>query len=132
MSAALATSTLMGTNSALTPLHLADFDDLTLRRPGLWLVDFSTAWCPPCRVLTPLLAQLAGELAGNLSIGAVDCDDEQVLSQRFGVTAMPTMLLFRDGRVIAQKVGAMPRAKLLAWLTSSGVATAASPVRPAF
>jgi len=131
MSAAVATSTGMATNTLL-PLHLADFDDVTLRRSGLWLVDFSTAWCPPCRVLTPLLVQLAGELAGQLTIGAIDCDDLPELAQRFGVTAMPTMLLFRDGRVIAQKVGAMPRAKLLAWLASSGVAPAAAPVRPAF
>jgi thioredoxin 1 len=126
MPAEVATSVAMGTNNALTPLQPSDFDDVTLRRPGMWLIDFSTAWCPPCRVLTPLLVQLAGELKASLSIGAVDCDDEPQLAQCFGVTAMPTMLLFRDGRVIAQKVGAMPRAKLLAWLTSSGVPTEAT------
>jgi thioredoxin 1 len=111
---------------ALPDLTLSDFDDVNLRRPGTWLVDFSAAWCAPCRQLTPLLGQLAGELRGQLAIGAVDCEEQQQLAQRFGVTAMPTMLLFRDGRVIAQKVGALPRAKLLAWLASSGVAAVAA------
>ena len=121
----LATSTGMSAAS-LHDLALADFDGETLRRPGAWLVDFSTAWCPPCRQLTPILVALAGELAACLSIGAVDADEQQELAQRFGVTAMPTMLLFRDGRVIAQKVGAMPRAKLIAWLSSSGIAAHAA------
>lgn len=121
MRGGLATSPGMSTHPALPDLTLSDFDDITIKRPGTWLVDFSAAWCAPCRQLTPLLAQLAGELRGSLSIGAVDCEEQNQLSQRFGVTSMPTMLLFRDGRVIAQKVGALPRAKLLAWLSSSGV-----------
>ena len=115
---------MQATTKHLPEMTLADFEGVNLRRPGFWLVDFSTAWCPPCRVLTPLLVTLAGELAGQLSIGGVDADEQIDLSQRFGITAMPTLLLFRDGRVIAQKVGAMPRSKLLAWLASSGVAIA--------
>jgi thioredoxin len=111
----------MSNHPSLPDLTSADFDDVTLRRPGTWLVDFSAAWCAPCRQLTPLLGQLAGELRSSLSIGAVDCEAQNELSQRFGVTSMPTLLLFRDGRVIAQKVGALPRGKLLAWLSSSGI-----------
>ena len=121
MRGGLATSGGMSTHPELPDLTPADFDDITLRRPGTWLVDFSAAWCAPCRQLTPLLAQLAGELRASLSIGAIDCEEQNELSQRFGVTSMPTLLLFRDGRVIAQKVGALPRAKLLAWLSSSAV-----------
>jgi thioredoxin len=121
MPAGLATSPGMSTHPDLPELTLADFDDVTLRRPGTWLVDFSAAWCAPCRQLTPLLAQLAGELRRHLSIGAIDCEEQPQLAQRFGVSAMPTLLLFRDGRVIAQKVGALPRARLLAWLSSSGI-----------
>jgi thioredoxin 1 len=112
--------------ASIHPLVIADFDGDTLRRPGLWLVDFSTTWCPPCRVLTPVLAELGRTLAGRVSIGGVDCDEQVELSARFGVTAMPTMLLFRDGRVIGQKVGAMPRAKIVAWLEGAGLDTHAS------
>ena len=131
MPAELATFLGMGATSQGIPnLTLADFEGVSIRRPGFWLVDFSTAWCAPCRVLTPVLVTLAGELQGRLSIGAVDADEQIDVSQRFGVTAMPTLLLFRDGRVVAQKVGAMPRAKLLAWLASSGVEI--TQLRPAF
>jgi len=68
-----------------------------------------------------VLVALAGTLAGQVGFGAVDADEQPELSTRFGVVAMPTLLLFRDGRVIGQKVGAMPRAKILAWLASAGV-----------
>ncbi len=115
----------LATFSCMSPsmpnLTLADFDGITLRKPGVWLVDFSTAWCPPCRVLTPVLVALAVTLAGQVGFAAVDADEQAELATCFGVVAMPTMLLFRDGRVIGQKVGAMPRAKIVAWLASAGV-----------
>jgi thioredoxin 1 len=116
----------LATSAIMENLTAASFDDVNLRKPGVWLVDFSTAWCPPCRVLTPVLDALAGTLAGQVGFAAVDADDEAELATRFGVVAMPTMLVFRDGRVIGQKVGAMPRAKVLAWLTSLGVLTRAA------
>ncbi len=105
---------------ALRNLTSGDFDGLTLGKPGVWLVDFGTAWCAPCRVLEPTLAALAAERAGELSIGRIDADEQGELTGRFGVVSMPTLLLFRDGRVIGQKVGAVPRAKIVAWLEENG------------
>ena len=109
-------------SARIPSLSAADFEGITIRRTGLWLVDFGTDWCPPCRVLEPMLAGLASSLAGQVGFGRIDADEEAELTARFGVTAMPTMLLFRDGRVIGQKVGAIPRAKVVAWLESAGVA----------
>jgi thioredoxin 1 len=112
--------------AGLEQLASKDFDGITMRRPGIWLVDFGTAWCAPCRVLEPVLAQLATQLAGRIGFGQLDADEESELASRFGVTAMPTMLLFRDGRVIGQRVGAMTKVKIVAWLESAGVAPVAA------
>jgi thioredoxin 1 len=114
MPGGLATSP--GMSHSIPALTAADFRGLSLAKPGLFLVDFSAAWCPPCRVLEPVIVAVHASLEGRLAIGQIDCDVEQEITQRFGVVSMPTMLLFRDGTVVAQKVGSIPRAKLLAWL----------------
>jgi thioredoxin 1 len=67
-------------------------------------------------VLEPVLVSVAAQHAAVLALGRIDTEVEQEVTQRFGVVSMPTLLLFRDGTVVAQKVGSMPRAKLLAWL----------------
>jgi len=76
------------------------------------LVDFWAAWCGPCRAIAPTLEQLAGEYEGTVTIGKLNVDENPGLARRYGVQAIPTMLLFRDGQVIDQIVGAVPKPML--------------------
>lgn len=105
--------------TGLTELGTRDFDDERLQRPGVWLVDFGANWCPPCRVLERVLAPLAAENAGRLSVGSVNIDDHEDVAARFRITSAPTMLLFRDGQLLDRRVGAAPRAAIDKWLASA-------------
>ncbi len=69
------------------------------------VVEFSADWCPPCRMLAPVLDRLAGEYAGRVTFGEVDVDVNQEIAIRYGVMAMPTLGLFRNGKMIDRMVG---------------------------
>jgi thioredoxin 1 len=79
------------------------------------LVDFTAAWCPPCRVMKPVLAELAAE-RDDLRVVQLDVDAEQRIAAEYGVLSMPTFILFRDGREVQRLVGARPRRRLEAEL----------------
>jgi thioredoxin 1 len=90
------------------------FEARVLRAPGPVLVDFTAGWCPPCRMIKPVLAELATELTGRLEVVAVDVDDSPKVAAAAGVLGMPTLSLYVDGRVVAQVVGARPKAAVRA------------------
>ncbi|MCK8501034.1 thioredoxin [Myxococcus sp. MISCRS1] len=76
------------------------------------LVDFTAAWCPPCRAIAPTVAALATEYRGRLKVAKLDVDANQETAQRYNIRSVPALLLFKDGQVVQQLLGAMPRAKL--------------------
>lgn len=80
------------------------------------LVDLWAPWCGPCRVISPALAQLATELAGQVKLVKVNVDESPKLQQRFSVQAIPTLLVLRQGQVAARRAGAAPAADLRAWV----------------
>lgn len=80
------------------------------------LIDFYAAWCAPCRAMEPTIAALAVEKAGSLQVISVDVEASPAVSEAYGVFAMPTFILFRDGAEVARCTGAMPKAKLVALL----------------
>lgn len=80
------------------------------------LVDFTAAWCPPCRALAPTIDALAVDLAGRVKVVTVDVDAEPALAERYRVQAMPTLLVLDHGRVVEQRIGAAPRAEIEAFL----------------
>lgn len=91
----------------------ARFDAEVMAAPTPTLVEFTAAWCPPCRVIEPVLEQIARDEAGRLAVVAVDADDNPRTAQRFGVLGLPTLILVVDGEVVAQVVGARPRAAIM-------------------
>jgi thioredoxin 1 len=73
------------------------------------LVDFWAEWCSPCRVLAPVIGELATEFAGRVTVGKVNVDDEAALAGQYGIRSIPTLLLFKDGQVVDQVVGVVPK-----------------------
>lgn len=90
------------------------------------LVDLWAPWCAPCRMVSPALEQLAGELAGRLKLVKVNVDVAPGVQRRFGVRGIPTLVLLSGGREISRKVGAAPLSDLRAWVESALAQAAAS------
>ena len=86
------------------------------------LVDFWAEWCGPCKQIAPALEQLAAELDGKVTIAKLDIEQSPTTPSRYGVRGIPTMMLFKGGQMASMKVGAMPKQKILEWLTEAGVA----------
>jgi thioredoxin 1 len=86
------------------------------------LVDFWAEWCGPCKQIAPALEQLAAELEGKVKIAKLDIEQSPTTPSRYGVRGIPTMMLFKGGQMASMKVGAMPKQKILEWLTEAGVA----------
>ena len=80
------------------------------------LIDFWAPWCGPCRMMGPIIEQLAEEYEGKAKVGKVNVDEEGELSQAFGVMSIPTIVLVKDGKVVRQAVGARPKAEVEAML----------------
>ncbi|MBL8557066.1 MAG: thioredoxin [Phenylobacterium sp.] len=89
------------------------------------LVDFWAEWCGPCKQIAPALEQLSDELSGQVKIAKLDIEQSPTTPSRYGVRGIPTMMLFKGGQMASMKVGAMPKQKILEWLTEAGVAAAA-------
>lgn len=76
------------------------------------LVDFWAPWCMPCRQISPMIDELASENAGSIKVGKVNIDDSPTIAQNFGVSSIPTLMVFRNGEVTERFVGAQPKARL--------------------
>lgn len=94
----------------------ADFDRIAGQSTVPALIDFWAEWCGPCRLVSPVLDQLAQENAGRIKLVKVDTDRSPELSARFAVQSIPTLLLMIGGRVVARQTGAAPAPVLRAWL----------------
>ncbi|ASO21155.1 thioredoxin 1 [Actinoalloteichus hoggarensis] len=112
----MSSTELSGTVSMVTD---ATFETEVLRQDKPVLVDFWATWCPPCRMIAPILADIARERADSLVIRKIDHDENPVMGRTYQVMSLPTLLLFVDGAPVRAFVGARPKARLLAELDAA-------------
>ena len=97
-------------------VHAADCDREVLSASQPLLVDFLAPWCGPCRMFAPILDAVAQEQAGKVRVLKVNIDEEPALAQRFGVSSIPTLMLFKNGRPVSQAIGVQPKTSVEAML----------------
>jgi thioredoxin 1 len=101
--------------------HISDasFDTDVLKSDRPVLVDFWAEWCGPCKAIAPILEEVAKEYEGKIVIAKLDVDANQIVPGKFGIRGIPTLILFKNGVVAAQKVGAMAKGQLTAFIDSN-------------
>lgn len=90
----------------------SDFENQIEKHDGLAVVDFWATWCAPCRMIAPILDQLAVEYQGKAKVAKLDVDSNVKTASRFNVRSIPTILFFKDGKLVDQVVGAVPKPQL--------------------
>jgi thioredoxin 1 len=96
----------------------ADFEEKVLKSDKPVLVDFWAEWCAPCRMIAPALDEISQEMGDRIKVVKVNVDDNPATPAQYGVRGIPTLIIVKDGEVIAQQVGAAPKNTLVAWIDS--------------
>jgi thioredoxin 1 len=106
------------TTVAATPIEVtdADFESLVLESPTPVLVDFWATWCQPCKMIAPVLEEIAAQESERIVIAKLDVDNNQGTSIRYGVLSIPTLILFKNGQETERIVGFLPKERLMARL----------------
>ncbi len=104
--------------------HVGEFTDDNFQTEVLGadqpvLVDFWAEWCQPCRILAPTIDELAGEFAGKVKVGKVDTDSNREISMKYGISAIPTVILFKNGEVAGKFIGLTKKQDLAAAMTEA-------------
>lgn len=97
----------------MKPIELTDqtFEG-EIKKKGIVVVDFWASWCAPCRFLSPIVEELAKDYDGKITFGKVDVDANQKVSSQYNITSIPTVIMFKDGKVADMSIGAVPKAML--------------------
>src|SRR5664280_212936 len=101
------------------PVTDASFATDVLQASGPVLVDFWAEWCGPCKAIAPALEEIGREYAGKLTVAKVNIDDNPVTPNTYAVRGIPTLILFKDGKPVSTKVGAVPKSALKEWVASA-------------
>jgi thioredoxin 1 len=103
------------------PLAVTDatFASEVLNSPIPVVVDFWAPWCGPCRMIAPILDELASELAHKVKIVKINVDENPEVPSQFGISSIPTLLLFKGGNIVATKIGSVQKSKLLEWIQAA-------------
>ena len=101
--------------ATITEVNAATFDSLLTEELPV-LIDFWAPWCGPCRTLSPIVDELADDLAGKIKVAKCNVDDNQDIALKYGVMSIPTLVMLKGGKEAMRTVGAMPKARLMAEL----------------
>jgi thioredoxin 1 len=104
---------------ATTKVSTSTFDAAVLQSDKPVVVDFWAEWCGPCRMIAPALEEISNEMAGKVSIVKVNIDENPELGAKYGVRSIPTLLLFKNGELASNMVGAAPKSRLSSWIASA-------------
>ncbi len=96
----------------------ADFENEVLKADGPVMVDFWADWCGPCKALSPIVDEVANEVAGKMKVVKVNIDENPNSPTKYGVRGIPTLMVFKDGELVDTKVGGMSKSQLNDWLNS--------------
>lgn len=102
-------------------IHITDdsFEDDVLKSQDPVLVDYWAEWCGPCKIIAPILGEIAEEYAGKLKVAKLNIDENPATPPKYGIRGIPTLMLFKDGNVEATKVGAVSKSQLSAFIDSN-------------
>jgi len=109
----------MSANTFTTKVSDQSFETDVLSAPGPVLVDFWAEWCGPCKMIAPALEEIAQQFAGKITVAKVNIDENPSTPAKYGVRGIPTLILFKNGQIAAQKIGALPKSKLIEWVQQS-------------
>ncbi|NQV80242.1 MAG: thioredoxin TrxA [Alphaproteobacteria bacterium] len=96
----------------------SSFENDVLKASGPVVVDYWAEWCGPCKQIGPALEEISNELDGKITVAKLNIDENPQVPGKYGIRGIPTLMLFKDGKVASTKVGALPKGKLLEWIQS--------------
>ncbi|MDI4664260.1 thioredoxin [Xanthobacter autotrophicus] len=95
------------------------FEQDVLKSGAPVIVDFWAEWCGPCRMVAPILEEVSGEMGEKIRIVKLNVDENPATASKYGIMSIPTLLLFKDGKIASRQVGAAPKAKLVQWINGA-------------